>query len=102
VRSESSSQSNRGGDFHGLEGVEVSSAGTAPDADCVVSSDLIEWASDVMVMEQAQKKIVQSKFGDQLQGKRLVCLRIKDKYELMQPELVELLKARAMPLIRGK
>jgi predicted protein tyrosine phosphatase len=85
--------------FTGLDGIEVSSAGTAPDAECLVDQELIEWADDVFVMEQKQKKLLAGRFGVSLSGKRIVCLGIPDRYEFMQDELIALLRAKVLPLI---
>ena len=85
--------------FADLDGVEVSSAGTAPDAECAVSADLIEWATDIFVMEQRHKRLLQTKFGDLVRGKALTSLGIPDRYRFMQEELIVLLKARVLPLI---
>ncbi len=87
--------------FSGLPGLEVSSAGTAPDAECVLSSDLIEWADLLLVMERRQKTIVQSRFATAQSGKRVVVLGIPDLYEYMQPELVELLNRKCLPYLGG-
>ena len=38
--------------------------------------------------------------GAHLRGKRVVCLDIPDRYDYMQPELVELLLRKAGPLLR--
>jgi predicted protein tyrosine phosphatase len=81
--------------FSGLEGIEVSSAGTADDADCPLSGDLIEWADDIVVMERRQANQVRQRFGPMLRDKRLVMLDIRDVYTYMQPELIELLRAKA-------
>ena len=85
--------------FAGMDGLEVSSAGTAPDAECLVDLQLIEWADDVFVMEQRQRKLLASRFGVALSGKRVVCLGIPDRYEFMQDALVALLRAKVLPLI---
>lgn len=37
-----------------MDGIEVSSAGTSPEAACPVSADLLEWADQVFVMEERQ------------------------------------------------
>ncbi len=86
--------------FSGRDGLEAASAGTAPDAECVVSEDLIEWADTIFCMEQRQKKLLQTRFAKILQGKRLVVLGIPDRYGYMQEELVGLLKARVLPMLR--
>ncbi len=88
--------------FADLDGVEVGSAGTAPDAECAVSADLIEWATDIVVMEQRHKKFLLMRFSEEISGKRLTCLNILDRYELMQPELIVILQAKVLPLIEEK
>ncbi len=85
--------------FASVDGIEVSSAGTAPDAECPISADLIEWADEIYVMESRQKKLLQSRFGKAIQGKSLVSLGIPDRYTYMQPELVALLKAKLAPVL---
>ena len=85
--------------FSDLDGFEVSSAGTAPDAECVISADLIEWADDVFVMEQKQKTQLKVRFGAVLKEKRLICLGVPDRFGYMQEELVALLRAKVLPLL---
>jgi len=80
--------------FASLEGIEVSSAGTAPDAECPVSADLIEWADEIYVMERQQSKLLQQRFAEVLVGRRIACLDVPDRYTYMQPELIELLRSR--------
>ena len=81
--------------FSGRQGIEVSSAGTASDAECPVSGDLIDWADDIVVMEARQARQLRKKFAAALKDKRLVSLDIADDYEFMQPELVEQLEVKA-------
>jgi predicted protein tyrosine phosphatase len=81
--------------FSGMDGFQVSSAGTAADADCPVSSDLIEWADTIVVMEKRQAEQLRRRFSDALENKRLIRLDIPDRYALMQPELIATLRARA-------
>ena len=80
--------------FAGYPGVNAIGAGTNSDAATPVSGDLIEWADIVLVMEKSHRNKVAKKFREQLKGKRLVVLNIPDQFEYMQPELVDLLKAR--------
>ncbi len=77
--------------FSGLEDIEVSSAGTASDADCPVSRDLLGWADEIFVMEKRYARQLQAKFAEQLRRKRVVNLNVPDRFELMQPELITLL-----------
>jgi len=81
--------------FSSRAGIEVSSAGTAADADCPVSGDLIEWADEIVVMETRQARQLRQQFPAALKDKRIVNLNILDKYEFMQPELVAELEAKA-------
>jgi len=81
--------------FSGIEGIEVSSAGTAADADCCISADLLDWADIIVVMESRHARQLRKKFQHSLADKRLVILDIPDKYTYMQPELVDELKAKA-------
>lgn len=83
-----------------MDGIEVSSAGTSVEAECPVSADLLEWADRVFVMEQSQRRHLQTHFASTLKGKKIVCLNIPDIYSCMQPELVEVLRAKVLPLLR--
>ncbi len=71
------------------------SAGTANDADCRISGDLIAWADDIVVMEKRYAQQIRKQFAVSLRDKRLVCLNIPDRYAFMQPELVDVLRAKA-------
>lgn len=78
-----------------MKGIEVSSAGTAADAECPLSGDLIEWADDIVVMEARHARQIRKQFSNSLRNKRLVSLDIPDRYSYMQPELVKELQAKA-------
>lgn len=86
--------------FSGMDGIEVSSAGTSPEAECQVSRDLLEWADKVFVMERAQQRYLRARFGVVLKDKRVVCLNIPDRYNYMQAELLTELRAKVLPLLR--
>jgi predicted protein tyrosine phosphatase len=51
-------------------------------------------------MEQAQRRYLNAHFADSLKDKKIVCLNIRDRYSYMQPELVALLRAKVLPLLR--
>ncbi|WP_114241821.1 low molecular weight protein tyrosine phosphatase family protein [Dyella sp. C9] len=80
--------------------IEVDSAGLADDAETPLSAEQLDWAELVVVMDAGQRRRLQSRHGARLRGKRVVCLDIPDRYDCMQPELVELLLRRAGPLLR--
>jgi predicted protein tyrosine phosphatase len=83
-----------------MDGIEVSSAGTSPDAECPLSSDLLEWADRVFVMETSQQRHLRAFCSAAIKDKSVVCLNIPDRYSYMQPELVTELRAKVLPLLR--
>ncbi|OWV71749.1 phosphotyrosine protein phosphatase [Rhizobium sp. R339] len=74
--------------------IEVSSAGTNNDAENPLSSELVEWADIIFVMERTHRTKVQNRYRSALKGKRLICLHIPDDYDFMDPGLIRLLKAK--------
>ena len=83
--------------FSHYEGIEAASAGIHTDAETPVSADLVEWADVVVAMEPVHKNFLQERFGYLLRRKRLAVLGIPDRYEYMDPELVQLLKEKVEP-----
>lgn len=83
-----------------MPGVETDSAGLAPDADCPLGSDQVEWADVICVMEKRHRAQLTQRFKRYLSGKKVVCLDIPDNYQFMQPELVALLEKRVPPHLR--
>jgi predicted protein tyrosine phosphatase len=75
-------------------GLEVSSAGTRHDADNPLTSELMEWADAIFVMERRHGKQLRARFGCSLGDASVVCLDIPDKFGFMDEELIRLLKAR--------
>ena len=82
--------------FSQWPGVEAMSAGLNSDAITPVSTDLLEWADIVVVMEEKHKNKLSKKFSPFLKGKRVVVLGIPDEYDYMQPELIQILKAKVL------
>lgn len=75
-------------------GIECTSAGLNHGADNPLTSELIEWADLIFVMERDHKTKLAKAFKQYLGGKRVVCLNIPDKYRFMDPTLVNLLNAK--------
>ena len=75
-------------------GIETASAGINRDADNPVTPELLQWADLILVMERVHRSKLSAKFKAQMAGKRVVCLEIPDRFDYMEPALVELLKAR--------
>src|SRR5438046_2473486 len=69
--------------FSQWPGIEVMSAGLNADATAPVSSDLIEWADVLVVMEQGHKQKQSKKFREHLKNKKIVVLGIPDECEYM-------------------
>ena len=85
--------------FAAHPGVECASAGLSPDADNPLTPELLDWAEIVLVMEPRQQAKLRQRFAPHLRDKRVVCLRIPDRYAYMDPALVELLRARVGPFL---
>jgi len=75
----------------------VMSAGTAPDATRQISPVLILWADKIFVMEKHHEAYILGHFPHEASGKQIIILGIPDMYYYMQPELVDLLKAKISP-----
>jgi predicted protein tyrosine phosphatase len=80
--------------------VETDSAGLGGDANVPLSSEQVEWANLIFVMEKVHRTRLSTKFRRHLNGKRVICLDIPDDYEYMQPELIKLLEAKAGKFLR--
>ena len=78
--------------FSGQDGYEVLSAGTSPDAETIISADLVDWADLIFVMEGIHRRRLNQRFGSSLRTKRLIVLGIPDEYSYMDSRLVELLQ----------
>ncbi len=83
--------------FDGVDGVQARSAGTEPGARIRVTAGHLGWADVVFVMEKKHLRRLREKFSDAIAGKTVICLRIPDDYQFMQPELVSLLQAAVTP-----
>ena len=80
-------------------GVEALSAGTAPDAEVRVSSDLIAWADRIVVMEGRHRRRLMQAFGPLLRDTPVTVLGIPDDYDAMDPALVRRLRQQFAPLL---
>jgi len=73
---------------------QARSAGTEPGARVRVTAGHLGWADVVFVMEKKQADLLRQKFGDALQGKPIINLRIPDKFQFLDGLLIELLRER--------
>ena len=86
--------------FSTWPGVETDSAGLLADADVPLSTEQIEWADIIFVMEKTHRTRLSRRFRKHLNGKRVICLDIPDNYEYMAPALVKLLEAKVGQFLR--
>lgn len=80
--------------FASRSSIECSSAGLNNDAENPLTSELVEWADIIFVMEKAHRNKLSSKFKKHLNNKRVICLDIPDEYAFMDPILIKLLNAK--------
>ena len=80
--------------YQGFLYYAVKSAGTSPGARIRVNEGHIGWADIIFVMEKKHVRILRERFGEVLEGKRIICLHISDIYQHMEPALIEELKAK--------
>lgn len=80
--------------------VETDSAGLHEGANVVLSTEQVEWADIIFVMEKRHREKLSKRFRKQLNGKRVICLDIPDDYAFMQPELITLLERKVGPFLQ--
>jgi len=73
--------------------LRVAAAGVDSRGDHAVTAELLRWADVVFVMEDVQRKKLLERFGEAMHGKPVVELGIPDRYEYMDPQLIQLLRA---------
>ncbi|BES70589.1 low molecular weight protein tyrosine phosphatase family protein [Marinobacter nanhaiticus D15-8W] len=80
--------------FSSYPDIQALSAGISPEANRSVSTDLIEWADVILVMDAFQREWLMNGFALQLENKEVVSLDIPDRFPFMDQELVTLLEER--------
>lgn len=65
----------------------------------LLSSEAVEWADIIFVMEKSHRRKLARKFQPWLKNKRVVCLDIPDEYDYLEPALVQLLEQKVLPLL---
>jgi predicted protein tyrosine phosphatase len=83
--------------FDGAGGHQVRSAGTEAGARVRVTAGHLGWADLIFVMEKHHLARLRAKFGDALDGKRVVCLHIPDEFEYMDEGLIDRLRGGVAP-----
>jgi predicted protein tyrosine phosphatase len=80
--------------FSTWPGVETDSAGISSGASVLLSSEQVDWADVIFVMEKTHRNKLVRRFRSHLKDKRVICLDIPDDYEFMDPVLVRMLEKR--------
>ena len=75
--------------------LDVRSAGLEKDAVNILSSEDIEWADIIFVMEKSHHTKLSKKYKEYIRGKRIISLNIPDEYDFMDPALIQLQIGRA-------
>lgn len=60
---------------------------------------LINWADLIFVMEKRHKQRLQDKFEQLLDDKKVIILDIKDDYQYMDEELIDILRTSVTPYL---
>ncbi len=85
--------------FRKSAGVSVRSAGTSRSAKRTVGLKDIQWADIILVMEDKHKSRLRADFRQAVTHKTIHVLDIPDDYQFMDPELIDILRAKVEPLI---
>lgn len=80
--------------FADSEIYEARSAGLNNDAEIQLSTEDVEWAEVIFVMEQTHQKKLKQNFRAYIKNQRIICMGIPDEYEYMNQELVQILKTK--------
>jgi predicted protein tyrosine phosphatase len=80
--------------------LEVASAGLNNDADIPLSSELVEWAEIIFVMEKKHRMKLSKNFNRYLKNTKIVCLDIPDNFDYMEPALIALLETKVKKYLR--
>jgi len=78
--------------FCDTDGWDVRSAGLNTGAEVYISTEDVEWAEYIFVMEQTHKKKLKQKFRELIKEQSIICLGIPDDYEFMDKDLIAILK----------
>ncbi|MEM9364582.1 MAG: protein tyrosine phosphatase [Planctomycetota bacterium] len=81
--------------------VGVRSRGTANAARRTVRAVDLAWADLVLMMENRHRRRLLAMFPRETQFLQIEVLHIRDHYQFMDPELVEMIRTAAEPIIDG-
>ena len=73
--------------------LHVRSAGTSSKARRRLSVKDIRWADLIIVMEEKHRQRIRAEFRDEVRYKAIEVLAIEDRYQFMDPELIDEIRA---------
>ena len=87
--------------FDSKQNINVRSVGTEKNARRKVQATDIHWADVIYVMEKKHVRTIKAKFADLLESKKVINLRIPDKYQYMDTRLVKILEEKVFEARMG-
>tara|TARA_Y100000052_G_scaffold26906_1_gene32883 strand:- start:4588 stop:5019 length:432 start_codon:yes stop_codon:yes gene_type:complete len=88
--------------FANMEGVSARSAGTARSARHQITLADVRWADLIFVMEDKHASRIKADFRQDVAHTPIHVLDIPDDYQLMEQELIDILRASVTPLIEAE
>lgn len=85
-----------------VPGFRAASAGTQRGARVLVTSRMLRWADIVVCMEKSHREKLRARFPEELEGKRIITLHIRDEYQYMDEELVQVLEPHLLALMEAR
>lgn len=85
--------------FCNVEEWSVRSAGLNTGADVYISTEDVEWAEYIFVMERAHKSKLLRKFKSSIKNQKVITLGIPDDYEYMDKDLIDILEKKVPPFV---
>ena len=82
--------------------VAVRSRGTAQSAVRKIGANDLDWADVVMVMEDQHRKRLAREFPELARERSIHVLDIPDEYRIMDPDLINLIRASVEPIIESE
>ena len=79
--------------------LEVRAAGLKDYVRVPLTSELMNWADLVFVFSKRQQRIIEARFSNRTDSKRVVCVNVPDRFEYKSPELISKLTAKLCPYL---
>jgi predicted protein tyrosine phosphatase len=85
--------------FKDSDEFNTKSCGTSPQSRVKINEKLIYWADVILVMEKRHKEIITQQFREASKNKQINVLFIPDEYELMDEDLIEILRDKVSEIV---